>query len=148
MISPLVHTTLKGSGDVNKGSKNDENKHSGLHKPFKVPLPSNNPNNSDSPASFDQDTEFDTSSARFRIVHDPGPYPISSGLRLTKDEMLYGLLYNSFTDGTIMMDVITSKFHRVVIKNDFKLIGTSGMGFRLKSKLVPPHPLIKHRSNS
>jgi len=119
-----------------------------LMKPFKAPHVPEYPAKSKESSSIDLKPVFNVSGSRFRVLHDPSPYPISSGRSLSKFEVPYGLRYNTFTNGTIIQDVITLTRHEVVIQKVFKLTAGGGMLSQLKSKLVPPHPMIQLRTDS
>ena len=83
---------------------------------------------------------------RFRVVHDPGAYPLAGGRRMTKFEVQFGLRYNTFTNGTIIEDEATGSQHRVVVKHVFKPTLSGGMLAMIESDFVPPHPMINPRS--
>jgi hypothetical protein len=80
--------------------------------------------------------------ARFKVVHDPGNYPLAGERRMTKFEVQFGLRYNTFNNGTIIEDEVTGTRHQVVIKHIFKETNTGGMLALLESDLVPSHPMI------
>ena len=80
--------------------------------------------------------------ARFRVLHDPSLYPLAGERRMTKFEVQFGLRYNTFTDGTVILDVVTGGRHDVVVKKVFKPTDKGGMLALLESRLEPPHLMI------
>ena len=82
----------------------------------------------------------------FRVLHDPSPHPISSERPMSKFEVQFGLRYNTFTNGTIIEDIVTGSRHEVVIKNVFKPTNKGGMLAFIESDFIPPHPIINPRS--
>ena len=147
MFSPGERKILKTSDECRQASSRSEKSRRDLMKPFKAPHVPEYPDKSKDPSSFALKPVFNYYKSRFRVVHDPSPYPISSGRALSKFEVQYGLQYNTFTNGTIIQDVITLKRHEVVIQKVFKLSGSGGMGLRPTSKLIPPHPMIDPRAD-
>ena len=85
-------------------------------------------------------------SPTFRIIHDPGPYPISGERCMTKYEVQYGLRYNTFTRGTIIEDIVTGSHHKVVTRKIFKPASRSCMLALIESYLFPPHPMFNTRA--
>ena len=147
MFSPGEHKIIKTPDEGRQASRGPEKTLRELKKPFKVPQVPENPDKSKEPSSFDLKPVFNYSRNRFRVLHDPSPYPISSGRALSKFEVQYGLQYNTFTNGTIIQDGITLMRHEVVIQKVFKLSASGGVGLRPTSKLIPPHPMIDPRAD-
>jgi len=120
--------------------------HRDLKKPFKVPhVPEYNPD-STSPSSDSEDTPSKYHQPSFRVLHDPSPHPISSERPMSKFEVQFGLRYNTFTNGTIIEDIVAGSRHEVIIKNIFKPTNKGGMLAFMESDLIPPHPMINPRS--
>jgi len=84
--------------------------------------------------------------ARFRMLHDPGLYPLAGERYMTRFEVQFGLRYNTFNDGTVIADVVAGSRHEVVVKKVFKPTNEGGMLALLESQLLPPHPLINPKS--
>jgi len=119
-----------------------------LKKPFKVPPVSIYPAKSTQPSSDALMSEFNFHRCRFRVLHDPSPYPISGERCMSKFEVQYGLRYNTFTKGTIIEDIVAGSLHEVVTRNIFKATHRGGMLAFIESELVPPHPMVTPPSDS
>ena len=65
---------------------------------------------------------------------------------MTKFEVQFRLRYNTFTDGTVILDEVTRGRDEVVVKKVFKATDKGGMLALLESRLEPPHPMINPRS--
>ena len=148
MFSPGENKILKTPDGCRPASRGPEKPQWDLIIPFKAPYIPEYPDKSKESSSCDLKPVFNYQRSRFRVLHDPSPYPISSGRTLSKFEVQYGLCYNTFTNGTIIQDGITLMCHEVVIKKVFKLSASGGVGLRHTSKLIPPHPMIDPRSDS
>ena len=61
---------------------------------------------------------------------------------LTKFKVQYGLRYNTFTNGTIIEDIMLGSRHEVVTKNVFKPTSRGGVSALVKSEFVSTHPMI------
>ena len=83
---------------------------------------------------------------RFRIIHDPSPHPISGERLMSKYEVQFGVRYTTFTDGTIIEDIVAGTQHKVVINNVFKPFPNGGLAALREANLVPPHPMIEPKS--
>jgi hypothetical protein len=84
--------------------------------------------------------------ARFQLLHDTGHHPAARERYMTRGEVQFGLRYNTFNNGCVIIDLVAGSRHEVVIKNVFKPTNTGGMLALLESQLQPPHPLINPKS--
>ena len=83
---------------------------------------------------------------KFRVLHDPGLYPLAGERYMTQFEVQFGLRYNTFPDGTVIMDVVAGSRHEVVVKKLFKPTNKGGMLALLESQLQPTHAMINPKS--
>ena len=49
----------------------------------------------------------------FHLVEDPGPYPLVRGMKLSIQEVIYGLRLGGFNPGTVLEEVESGAQHRV-----------------------------------
>lgn len=53
---------------------------------------------------------------RFRLLLDPGPYPLARGAELSEEEVLFGLALGSFNPGTQFWDARAADTRSVVVR--------------------------------
>lgn len=78
--------------------------------------------------------------ARFRLLHDPGLYPLAGERFMTRFEVQFGLRYNTFNDGTVILDMVAGSRHEVVVKKVFKPTNEGGMLALLESRTAARAP--------